>query len=149
MKRIIALSFLLLLNLTHAQDMVKNEYEVIFNNQKDDQGHDNVESIHNQYDAGSYNNVPPATTKENTFKQCIFISDKLISTLEKLKAVPEHERVSILYKSNYWKTLTEDDKDKTLKILAQLTGVTDNQYVIIKGQIADSFKEECLSLIKK
>ena len=149
MKIIIALIFLLLLNLTHAQNMVKNEYEVIFNNQKDDHLKENVDSIHNQYDADSYTNVPPATTKENTFKECIFISDKLISTLEKLKAVPEQERVSILYKSNYWKKLTEDDKDKTLKILAQLTGVTDNQYVIIKGQIAESFKEECLSLIKK
>lgn len=148
MKKIIALSFLLILNLTQAQDMVKNEYEVIFNNQKEDHSN-NVETLHNQYDVSEYTNVPPATTKEETFKRCIFISDKLISTLEKLKTVPEHERVSILYKSNYWKKLTESDKDKTLKILAQLTGVTDTQYVIIKGQIAESFKKECLAIIKK
>jgi hypothetical protein len=149
MKKIIALSFLIFSNMSYAQEMVENQYEIIFDNKKNEQSGSNVESIHTKYDASSYTNVPPATTKENTFKECIFVSDKLISKLEKLKAVPDKEKISILYKSNYWKTLTDEDRNKTLAILARLTGVTDNQYVIIKGQIAESFKTECLALMKK
>lgn len=88
-------------------------------------------------------------TKAEIFENCILKSDQMMEVIDTLKSIPEKERVTTLYESGYWSTLSEQDKDKTLKTLANFTGLDDNQYIIIKGKMADSFKTECLNLIKR
>lgn len=140
MKKIL-LALLFISNQILAEQRITNEYDIIFEGK-------NVQEMHEVHNLNGYTNVPTAKTKGELFKECILRSDKLISVLEALKKKPEKERVSILYKSLYWKSLNEDEQTKTLKILAQLTGVSDTQYVIIKGQLAESFKQECLNIAK-
>ncbi len=143
MKKIL-LALLFISNQVIAEQMVTNKYDIIF----EDQQSKNAGNIHQGYNLKDYKDVPPAKTKGELFKECILKSDKRISVLEKLKEKPEKERVSILYKSLYWKNLNEEEQIKTLKILAKLTGVSETQYVIIKGKLAESFKEECIAIAK-
>jgi len=89
------------------------------------------------------------TTPEYLFKDCILKSDQMLEVLDKLKSIPEKERISTLYDSGYWSSLDTAGKEKTLKTLASLTGLKGEQYIIIKGKMAQSFQKECLSIIKK
>lgn len=93
--------------------------------------------------------VEQPKTKAEIFEDCILKSDQMMEVIDTLKSIPEKERVTTLYESGYWSTLSEQDKEKTLKTLANFTGLDDNQYIIIKGKMADSFKTECLNLIKR
>lgn len=85
---------------------------------------------------------------ESLFKECILKSGQMIEVLDILKTIPEQERIKTLIESGYWESLTPAEQDKTMKILANFNGVSEDQHDIIKGQIADSLKDECFALVK-
>lgn len=86
---------------------------------------------------------------EDVFSECILKSGKMIEVLDVLRTIPEPDRIKTLFESGYWNQLSEAEKDRTMKILANFNGVGDDQYDIIKGQVSESLKEECLNLLKK
>jgi hypothetical protein len=92
--------------------------------------------------------VPPVQTKEEIFSECIMQSDQILKVMDVLKVLPEDQRAKELYNSQIWATLSEDYQNNLLKFLASLSSITDTKYKIIKGEMADGFKKECLAVIK-
>lgn len=135
----------LIVNLCNASPgMSSNEYEITFDNNSVD---NHINKTHN---TSQYNKNSIVKTPDQIFKECIFRSNNLIETLDYFKNQKQEERIPALYNSSYWASLiTEEEKTKTLKIMAQIDGVSDSKYVIIKGKIAEIYKQECFNIIEK
>ncbi len=86
--------------------------------------------------------------KDEIFSECILKSGKMIDVLDALRTIPENKRVVTLVESGYWESLNEEEQTNTLKTLANFEGVSGDEYDIIKGQISESFKNECVDVIK-
>lgn len=105
-------------------------------------------SDHNHNFTSSEADVMVKKNAEELFKECILKSGQMIEVLDILKTIPEAERIKTLVESGYWESLNPSEQDKTMKILANFNGVSEDQHDIIKGQIADSLKDECFGLVK-
>lgn len=147
--KIIILS-LFLINFSQANEMVQNQYEIIFNNEGQSHSLDksgySQEEINESHNSFKNQNNLIENNKNNLFKECIKKSNNLINFLDNLKKIPETERVAYLYNNNYLSGLQEEERNKTLLILNKIEKISDEQYIIIKGKIASIFKEECIAL---
>jgi hypothetical protein len=93
--------------------------------------------------------ITPAKTEGSLFEECMIRSSKMLDVLDVLKKIPEKDRISTLYNSGYWNELTDTEKDQTLQTIANMSGVDDPTYLMIKGKMAGSFEKECIDLAKK
>jgi len=96
----------------------------------------------------SVENVTPAQKQGSLFEECMIRSSKMLDVLDALKQMPEKDRVSTLFKSGYWSELSEVEKDQMLQTIADMSGVDESKYLVIKGKMAGSFEKECLELAK-
>lgn len=92
--------------------------------------------------------ITPAKTQGSLFEECMIRSSKMLDVLDVLKKIPEKDRISTLYNSGYWNELTDSEKDQTLQTIANMSGVDDPTYLVIKGKMAGSFEKECVDLAK-
>jgi hypothetical protein len=92
--------------------------------------------------------ITPAKTQGSLFEECMIRSSKMLDVLDVLKKIPEKDRISTLYNSGYWSELTDGEKDQTLQTIANMSGVDDPTYLLIKGKMAGSFEKECVDLAK-
>lgn len=140
LKIALLLSIAASINISNASnEMTTSDYDIQFNESE-------ISALHSQHDKSQYTTNQPAKNKDQVFKECIIKSDNLITTIDNLKTMKPEDRIIALYKSEYWKLLSETDKDKTLIIMAKIEGISDTQYTIVKGRMAEIFKQECLSL---
>lgn len=92
--------------------------------------------------------VTPVKKQGSLFEECMIRSSKMLDVLDALKKMPEKDRVSTLFKSGYWSELSEVEKDQMLQTIADMSGVDESKYLVIKGKMAGSFERECLDLAK-
>lgn len=148
MKIKIMLLSLFVIGFSQASEMIRNKYEIILNNEEhfEGDGHEHGMDINDIHNGLKNQDKLILESKNNLFKECIKRSNNLINILDKLKELPEEDRVVYLYKSNYWDGLSEEYQNKTLLILNKIGKISDEQYIIIKGKIASMFKEECIAI---
>lgn len=92
--------------------------------------------------------ITPAKKPGSIYEECMIRSSKLLDVLDALKKIPEKDRVSTLVESGYWAELSESEKDQTLQTIADMSGVDESKYLVIKGKMAGSFEKECVDLVK-
>lgn len=150
MKKQIILIALLFTSFVQANPMQENSYNIIFNDE--DSGHqqesrsynpEEIEMIHGNI--GNQEDIIKQS-KEELFAACIKKSSNLINILDDLKELPTEERVISISQTDYWNSISEEEQTNTLLILYKMETITDKQYIIVKGQIANKFKEECFNI---